>query len=112
MNEQPVADPVFFAGRQALYARLRQYMLNPGKSALTLTGQEGTGKTALLRHFPQVYDTHIVSVYFPLAHLHLDSESVWLTLLVETTNEALAAAGFDRLRIPALPDSPAEIDLR
>lgn len=105
-NDLP-APPVFFAGRQPLYTRLRQYILNPGGHALTITGQAGIGKTAFLHQFPRMFDNHFIGVYVPVARLRLDNEHTWLKTLMNTTNTALIAAGFESFRLPQPPDSGA-----
>jgi hypothetical protein len=104
--------PDYFAGRYALYARLRQFMLTPAPHALTFTGRAGMGKSAFLQHVPAVLEPTLIGVYLPLAQLRLDHEALWWREVVNETNAALALYEFDPHRLPVFPSGSAGDELR
>jgi hypothetical protein len=110
MNEMtPPPEPELqpFAGREALYARLYQYALDPPEPrAMVITGHTGTGKTALLKQFDHVFDDTILSLYVPLASLRVTADDDWLTWLIDETNTLLTRHDFSLYRLPDLDDDP------
>jgi len=93
--------PAPFAGRNALYARLQQHILDrPQRRAFAFTGQDGMGKTALLRHFTRTFHDPILSVYFPLAALEWTDADAWLNLLRQSTAQLLIDHNYSMSRLP------------
>lgn len=104
-DEPPPSNASFFAGRQALYARLQQQIFDPPTlHARVFLGHDGMGKTALLQHFPLHLPASILSLYIPLHERDLTSEAPWLQSLVEAINRLLLQRGFSVRRIPEQPD--------
>lgn len=94
-----------FAGRETLYARLQQHVLDPpNPHAIIFTGHDGIGKSTLLYQFPRVFDNQILGIYINLATAPLNSVSGWLQYLLEQTNKVLAAHEFSLSRVPQEAD--------
>ncbi|MBZ0295423.1 MAG: ATP-binding protein [Anaerolineae bacterium] len=107
---QPLSDddstPAPFAGRQAAFARLHQYLEEPtSHHALAFLGQHRGGKTALLRRFDTVYDPTFMGVHFPLRQSKHASEAELWTALVRASERTLAERDLTLTRLPMLPDS-------
>lgn len=108
---QPLSEddsiPAPFAGRQAAFARLRQYLDEPAsRNALVFLGQHRGGKTALLRRFDTVFDPAFMGVYIPLRqHTSIREGSLW-TALVHASEHTLAERDLTLTRLPSLPNSP------
>jgi len=97
----PEAQPKPFAGRDALYARLQQQILDqPQRQAIVFTGQDGMGKTALLQHFTHTFHDPILSVYFPLGELNWTDEEAWIRLLRTATAQLLLEHNYSMSRLP------------
>jgi hypothetical protein len=98
---------VLFIGREAIYARLQQHVLDPpNPHALLYTGHDGIGKSSLLRHIPQVFDNQILALYISLADAPLKNETEWLYYLLERTNEMLEGHEFTLSRLPQETEEP------
>jgi hypothetical protein len=102
-SESQIVIPVI--GRETLYARLQQYVLDPpNRHAFLFTGHDGVGKSRLLQHFPQVFDNQILAIYVPLDKAPLTSTDEWLHHLLDCTNEMLEAHEFTLSRVPQEAD--------
>jgi putative ATPase len=92
-----------FAGRELLYARLQQHILDPAnRHAIIYTGHEGMGKTALLQHFSSVFDDTMLSFYVSLEKMDLRDEENWLQHLIGESNQLLGVHNFSLSRVPSL----------
>jgi hypothetical protein len=102
-SESDIEIPVI--GRETLYARLQQYVLDPpNRHAFLFTGHDGVGKSRLLRHFPQVFDNQILGIYIALEKAPLGSAEDWLHHLLACTNETLEIHEFTLSRVPQEAD--------
>lgn len=107
MNENdtlPEEQAAPFAGREAIYARLQQDILDPAdRHAIIYLGHDGMGKSALLQHFSSVFDDSILlSIYVSLETMDLaDKEALFQYLLTET-NLLLDKHSFSLSRVPSL----------
>lgn len=100
--QKPVAA---FAGRQHIFARLQQYLIDPAdRHALLLIGRHTIGKSAILQECHQILGENVVTVYFALSQDMLHRESAWLYHLVTETIYALQALNFNTERLPAIPE--------
>lgn len=98
-------NPTLIVGREAIYARLQQHVLDPPhRQAILFTGHDGIGKTALLQHFTRMFDNQILGVYFPLSEAPLHSTDAWIDNLIERTNEMLEAYNFTVERVTSLEE--------
>ncbi|NWG16427.1 MAG: AAA family ATPase [Chloroflexi bacterium] len=98
-----------FAGRQKAFERLYQRLTDPIRAEATiLLGQQGVGKTALLRHFHTFFDETFVSVCVPLRQMPLTDEDAWLKALAQRITSALVMRNFTLARLPQeAPDGSA-----
>lgn len=97
-----------FAGRDAIYARLQQTILDPPhRYAVLFIGYEGIGKSRLLQHFNTVFDDPIYSLYLPLKQLRPSDETVWIDTLIEHTNRLLDEHSFSLSRLPSIDEDDA-----
>lgn len=95
------AEP--FAGRELLYARLQQHILDPpDRHAIIYVGHDGMGKSALLQHFSSVFDNTMLSFYVSLEKMNLSDEETWLQHLITETNQLLDVHNFSLSRVPSL----------
>ncbi|MGB1285282.1 MAG: AAA family ATPase [Aggregatilineales bacterium] len=98
------ASPVFFAGRDVIYARLNQSLMNQiTDHAFVITGRDGMGKSTLLRRFQQIFGQTMPGFYLSLTELSFDDEYGLLKILYEHTSGILEAYGFTPRRLPPLP---------
>ena len=112
MNEfdtLPEEQPEPFAGREAVYARLQQQIVDPpDRHALIYIGHDGMGKTALLRHFSTVFDDPLLSIFVSLQEMNLADEDVWLQYLITEINQLLESLNFSLSRVPELDNENEE----
>lgn len=96
-------SPELFAGRDAIFVRMQQRIFDqPYRQAIAFIGQDGMGKSALLRHFTHTFHDPILSLYFPLADLTWTTEEDWLRLLRDATNQLLIDHNYSMSRVPEL----------
>ena len=94
-------DNTPFVGREAIYARLHQLILDPpDRHAITFVGHDGVGKSALLRQFRHVFGDQLLGVYFPSKTLQATDEAQWLQHIVTQTNHLLTDHNFSLSRLP------------
>lgn len=107
------SPPVLFAGRDEIYAYLKQYLLNPVDAhAVVFSGREGSGKTMLLRHFSDVFEQTMPAIYVSFTDLIITDEKNLLVYLINRTNRILDEYGFTPRRLPVIPVSPySDVDL-
>jgi hypothetical protein len=102
-SESDIEIPVI--GRETLYARLQQYVLDPpNRHAFLFTGHDSVGKSRLLRHFPQAFDNQILGIYIALEKAPLSNADDWLHHLLACTNEMLEIHEFTLSRVPQEAD--------
>ncbi|MCC6613840.1 MAG: ATP-binding protein [Anaerolineae bacterium] len=97
-----VDDPMLapFAGRQAVFARLRLQFTDPARQgALLVLGRRRIGKTAFLRAFDVAFDETFVGVYVSLRDLTLQSENEWWLSLAQAITERLIERAFTLHRL-------------
>lgn len=114
---QPLPDseapPLVFAGRQAAFARLHQYLNDPvSDGALAYLGWRLTGKTAFLRQCGAVFDDTLVGVYISLEDEPPQSEAVLISAIVRHTLSALARRDLTLSRLPEQPTYAEDAVLR
>ncbi len=103
IDDDPALAP--FAGRQAAFSQLHQYLKAPSSSVvLTLIGSARVGKTAFLRRFDFVFDETQVGVYIPLGQVHLSGEDDLIHALVRYTYGVLARWDITLSHLPVLPE--------
>lgn len=101
-----------FAGREAIYARLQQHILDPPtRHALLFTGHDAFGKSALLKHFNSVFGDLLLGVFFPLHDLELTDEALWLRHIVDATNTLLDDHQYSLSRLPTIHQESAAANL-
>lgn len=101
INPPPETDG-YFVGRQAIFARLQQQILDPlteQRHALVFTGHDGIGKSALLKQFSTIFDDPLLSIYTALTPELSDKDEL-LGQLVQSINQLLADHNFSLSRIP------------
>lgn len=107
LSQSPDSIPVPFAGRQAVFERIQQYLIDPSdRHALLYIGRKSIGKSAFLMQCQQVLDANVIACYLPLTNVNFTDESDWLFYLVQQTNQALDAHQLNIARLPPLPDDP------
>lgn len=107
MRENNSPDPSnenrLFAGRDAIFARMQQRIFDqPYRQAIAFIGQDGVGKSALLRQFTHSFHDPILSLYFPLPALEWTTEENWLRLLRDAINQLLVDHNYSMNRVPDL----------
>ncbi|MEL6404080.1 MAG: hypothetical protein AAFR81_06935 [Chloroflexota bacterium] len=96
-----------YAGRETLFARLQQYILDPThRNAVVITGQRRMGKTATVREFTRIFSDPIL----PVLVMSDDVQPTFNTenlvhLLVARINAILDEHDFSLVRVPELADS-------
>jgi len=96
-------DSIPFAGRQAIYARLQQQILDPPhRHAIVFTGHAGMGKTTLLKQFLTVFDDPILPVFTSLSETKFGNEEALLQELIDGINALLFEYNFSLSRVPQL----------
>lgn len=106
-EEQIAQNP--FAGRQAIFARIQQYLIDPtDRHALLFVGRKKIGKTATLWQCQHVLDEHVLGCYIPLIEVTFTNEADWLTYLVQQTNQTLEAHQLNITRLPVLPEDKSQ----
>ena len=99
LDEQEL-PPAPFAGRQAIFERIQQYLIDPtDRHALLYIGRKSIGKSALLMQCQQVLNENVIGCYLPLKNVNFTDESDWLFYLVQQTNHALDAHQLNITRI-------------
>ncbi len=94
-----------FAGRQAVFARIQQYLIDPSdRHALLFMGRKSIGKSATLLQCQKVLGEHVIGCYLPLNDTVVADESTWLTYLYHYTNFAVQKYQLNIDRLPDLPD--------
>ncbi len=99
-----------FVGRQAILARLQQFLLAPKPlaHALCFVGAQGMGKTALLKHIARL-DSEFVGVYIILNEVRLTSERDLLLHIVQRITATLPTAEINPARIPPIDHSVSDL---
>lgn len=111
-NTNPTTQPIPFAGRQGLYARMQQHIIDPpDRFALLYTGHDGIGKSALLTQFSTIFDDSLLGIYIALETAPLADENAWLQYLIDAINTMLEAHNFSLSRVPTVT-SDSELPLR
>lgn len=99
-----------FVGRQAVFARLHQYLKSPASGqAMVFAGQRRVGKTAFLRHFSKVFDDTFVGVYIPLQQLRFNDEADFWLAMIHATLNVLAGRDLTLSRLPPIPPEHSEL---
>lgn len=97
--------PTPFAGRQAVFERIQQYLIDPAdRHALLFIGRKSVGKSAILLQCQHILGENVIGCYLPLADKTFKGESNWLSYLIEQTNFALERHNLNITRLPSLPD--------
>ncbi len=100
--------PKPFAGRDDIFARIQQYLVDPSdRHALLIIGRDAMGKSHILQHYVEVVDNSVIPCYLPLTDVTFSSENAWLTHLIEQTNIALSYSNFTISRLPQITDTEA-----
>ncbi|MGJ3240140.1 MAG: hypothetical protein ACFE0Q_15645 [Anaerolineae bacterium] len=90
-----------FAGRDPIYARLKQQILDPSHThALVFIGHDGIGKTSLLTHFTQIFDDPILSIFTSLQTEHYHTFEDLLHLMHDGIQALLVTHQFSLSRVP------------
>jgi len=98
-----------FAGRQTVFARIQQYLIDPSdRHALLFIGRKSIGKSAMLLQCRQVLGEHVIGCYLSLNDAVVADETTWLTYLYHYTNFAVQEYQLNIERLPDLPDDPAQ----
>ena len=108
MNEPEQTDPQLpaFAGRDELFQRLQQRLIDPNdRHAQVYSGRDSIGKSAWLQHCLHAFEPVLLGVYIPLGRATLRSEHAWLSLLIQSSYSVLLRHDFSLTR---LPEQPAE----
>ena len=96
-----------FAGRQAIFARLQQQILDPPhRHALTFTGHDGSGKTALLKQLFSVFDENFLLIFTSLSEESFDNGDLLLQSLINGINQILNEKNFSLSRVPEVAEQP------
>lgn len=104
-------DSIPFVGRQAIYARLQQQILDsPHRHAIVFTGHAGMGKTALLQQFLRVFSEPILAVFTSLSENSFPDDSKLLQELIDGINTLLNEHNFSMSRVPQL-EADTDADL-
>lgn len=103
MTENPLSDSPPFVGRQAMLARLQQFLSNttPQAHALCFVSAEGMGKTALLKHITRL-GGDFIGVYVVMNDARLSSERDVLLHVIQRMTDALKNADINPARIPPI----------
>lgn len=97
----PDANPSIVVGRDSVYARLQQHILDPSqRRAIVYTGHTGIGKTTLLRHFSAVFDDPFLSIYTALSDEAFDTSHAILQHLIDAILRLLAHGNYSLSRLP------------
>ena len=98
-----------FAGRQAVFARIQQYLIDPSdRHALLFMGRKSIGKSAMLLQCRQILGEHVIGSYLSLNDDVVADEPTWIAYLYHFTNFALQQYQLNIDRLPELPDDPAQ----
>jgi hypothetical protein len=98
-----------FAGRQAVFARIQQYLIDPSdRHALLVMGRKSIGKSAMLVRCQQVLGEHVIGCYLPLNDDVVADETTWLKYLYHHTNFSVQQHQLNIERLPDLPDDPTQ----
>lgn len=106
-NNSHVVSPYQpYAGRETLFARLQQHILDPThRNAVVITGQRHMGKTATVIEFTRIFSDPILPVLVMPDNIAVPFNTENLVhLLVERINSILAEQDFSLERVPALED--------
>jgi hypothetical protein len=114
-NSAVSSVPFEFVGRADALAHLHQYLIDPQQqTALVFTGQQHSGKSALLWAFQGLcasdasqtgmYAGTYFPVYLALIPAMLSDEGAWLLTLYEAIYTAMLSGGFSAERLP--PPAP------
>lgn len=94
-----------FVGREAIYARLHQYITDSrGAYALLAVGGASSGKTALLLNAPEIFNENVLPVYIALKEQTITSEGALLRLLYRAISGVLVLRGFTLTRLTPPPE--------
>jgi len=95
-----------FAGRQDIFARIQQYLIDPSdRHALLIIGRDGMGKSRILQQCLHVLEDNVIPCYIPLTDVDYRDDDTWLYHLIEQTNIALSSGDFTISRLPQLAES-------
>lgn len=106
-TSQPQAP---FVGREALYARLHQHILQPTtRRAVLYLGRDGIGKTRLLQHFNTVFAASHPGVFIALRPPQADSAANLLRYLAQATTAHIQKHFYTPVALP-IADETADSD--
>ena len=112
MESQPYVNPydplaaevgtaMPFAGRQKAFEFLYQNLTDPERTHTSLIlGRNGSGKTALLRHFNSFFEETFIGIYLPMKQMPLTNERALIRTLVSATGQTLAERNYTVTRLP------------
>lgn len=96
-----------FAGRQALFARLQQQILDPPhRHALVFSGHDGMGKTAFLNQCADVFDENLLLIFTSLSETAFADTDSLLQWLIDEINRHLIEQNFSLSRVPDIAENP------
>lgn len=100
-------SPTPFAGRQAVFERIQQYLIDPAdRHALLFLGRKSIGKSAILLQCQHILGDNVIGCYLPLADKSFKGAFNWLAYLIEQTNIALERHDLNITRLPELDVDP------
>lgn len=103
----PDNNVIPFAGRQALFARLQQQILDPPhRYALVFSGHDGMGKTTFLKQCLHVFDENLLLIFTPLSGDDFTDTDSLLRILVAGINHLLNEKNFSLSRVPDISENP------
>ncbi len=101
INPPPEENSIAFAGRQTVFARLQQQILDPPhRHALTFSGHDGMGKTALLKQCLHVFDENLLLVFTSLSETSYKNSDILLKSFINGINYLLNEKNFSLSRVP------------
>ena len=100
------------AGRDIVYARLQQKILDPSdRHAILFTGHDGIGKTTLLEHFSVIFDDPLLSIFTSLSGNQFLAHDDLIQTLINDISGVLERTNFSLSRIP-LFDNDDDLSLK
>jgi hypothetical protein len=108
---RPVATPTLLFGRDDILAFVQSRLVTVrSATAVALIGEQGMGKTSVLRQIPNFVETRFLTAYIDLAQVNFSEPGALWIAMADSARGALETAGLSTYRLPPVPDDP-EIDL-